>query len=589
MKSLVIYSILFICVSGCRGTDLGSSLKHLSNKLISNKKVWSYVDVPKESFVDYYNYEQYINKIDPLSESSEIYKMVESELASIDNKARMTHPEQFVNIPQPQLILSSSAIPNAGVGDFPVCYDVNVKTGGIISWGSIDAVIYNHGKDLIKPAKSAYLRRCISGTQESLEAFINDFNQRKINCKIRPTADGIQFQGDACQKKNLQFKKRSKKLVLIQTANIIHVNTGLLKVIGSRSQLISALAHELAHYYRAHTNAYPEDFGFYYDASLKRNGKPTPDRALTELGEKLRVASEYIESASKMITSTEYGLVNSLNYAILGGLAMYHKNRLESCKKAVDVFENDKDHVKLLAAFPFSKPNPVTFKKTATNLIACFNSYKNALDVGSISKKTNLKNTILDTRFMELASHNIYFYYESYLLKFYQKYIYGDQQNADLVDYIEHAKGIWQKDGELAYKLHKQAQADHLGWYTDEQEADEVGTELVSYLGMGREHLMSYYVGVIERTQAEKFWGDMIIEPTTCSELYKNGFKNEAGEWITVPIGKFTNIYHSACYRLYNLVREAEVHDYYTTSPTENQRRAHLEKEEFFQSLKKTL
>jgi hypothetical protein len=107
------------------------------------------------------------------------------------------------------------------------------------------------------------------------------------------------------------------------------------------------------------------------------------------------------------------------------------------------------------------------------------------------------------------------------------------------------------------FELFKRANEARLGLYTDEQEADEIGLELSSRVGIKPEAVQSGFLKGLEIS--EKMRGERspipgVLDFAQCSAAWKEGFKQ------FVPIGDYSDIHHSSCYRVYNAVREVKAH-----------------------------
>ncbi len=96
-----------------------------------------------------------------------------------------------------------------------------------------------------------------------------------------------------------------------------------------------------------------------------------------------------------------------------------------------------------------------------------------------------------------------------------------------------------------------------LGYYTYEQEADELALEFLSDLGMptgiGSEAIMQ----MLKQT---KKVGPSELDYEACSELRKNKWLSADKKSAYVPIGNLADPHHSLCYRAYNLDRERDAH-----------------------------
>jgi Zn-dependent protease with chaperone function len=96
-----------------------------------------------------------------------------------------------------------------------------------------------------------------------------------------------------------------------------------------------------------------------------------------------------------------------------------------------------------------------------------------------------------------------------------------------------------------------------LGFYTTEQEADDLGLELLLHLRIpptvAADALLALH-------RANPGGHDTTWE--ACSMLRSKGFKDDSGRWAYVPIGNLATPHHSFCFRVLNITREIEAHDY---------------------------
>ncbi|MEY3901553.1 MAG: hypothetical protein RL189_859 [Pseudomonadota bacterium] len=111
--------------------------------------------------------------------------------------------------------------------------------------------------------------------------------------------------------------------------------------------------------------------------------------------------------------------------------------------------------------------------------------------------------------------------------------------------------------GENWAELTKVMNEKRLGYYTYEQEADELALEFLSELGLptgiGSEALMR----MLKQTKKS---GPSELDYEACSELRKNKWLTADKKSVYVPIGNLADPHHSLCYRAYNLDRERDAH-----------------------------
>jgi hypothetical protein len=104
----------------------------------------------------------------------------------------------------------------------------------------------------------------------------------------------------------------------------------------------------------------------------------------------------------------------------------------------------------------------------------------------------------------------------------------------------------------------------NVGFYTVEQEADEIGLELGALVGIDPS------AGIDEVLALQKYiddqWGGFGMAQGTswadCTKLRERGFKDAGGDWTTVPVGDLLDAHHSWCFRAFNMQREIEAHAY---------------------------
>jgi hypothetical protein len=99
-------------------------------------------------------------------------------------------------------------------------------------------------------------------------------------------------------------------------------------------------------------------------------------------------------------------------------------------------------------------------------------------------------------------------------------------------------------------------QKHHLGFYTAEQEADEIGLELLAEVGIAPSV-------AVDMLFALPVWpvADGVTKPE-CEDLRARGWKDEAGAPVSVPVGNPIEPHHDQCFRIFNVDREIDAHRY---------------------------
>lgn len=111
-----------------------------------------------------------------------------------------------------------------------------------------------------------------------------------------------------------------------------------------------------------------------------------------------------------------------------------------------------------------------------------------------------------------------------------------------------------------AQEILRRALSERLGYWTYEQEADDLAAEWLAYLGFPPEVLMEKIFMLLKHKTAALPPSEFEFNYDQCKALADAGWKNPDGSPATVPIGDFANPHHSLCYRAVTIVRESAAH-----------------------------
>lgn len=122
-----------------------------------------------------------------------------------------------------------------------------------------------------------------------------------------------------------------------------------------------------------------------------------------------------------------------------------------------------------------------------------------------------------------------------------------------------------------------EANARRLGHYTYEQESDDVALELLVLAGFQPERVVDAWAALMKNLEAwpdsKQYFKDEPMTVAECAALREAGWTRTgpdgAAEAVYVPLGK--GKHHSFCYRLFNLSREVRAHGY-VAAPTSDPR-----------------
>jgi hypothetical protein len=119
------------------------------------------------------------------------------------------------------------------------------------------------------------------------------------------------------------------------------------------------------------------------------------------------------------------------------------------------------------------------------------------------------------------------------------------------------SQGFAAQDGQADQVL-KQAYAQHLGQYTIEEEADDESAEFISDMGIDPEAEVRA-MDSLGAGQADSLDG-MLLGQTDCETLWHSHWDNADGSYDFVPIGDYSEIHHSICFRMFNIERDVASH-----------------------------
>lgn len=104
-----------------------------------------------------------------------------------------------------------------------------------------------------------------------------------------------------------------------------------------------------------------------------------------------------------------------------------------------------------------------------------------------------------------------------------------------------------------------------LGVYTIEEEADELALEILSLTGIEPIKATDAWFALFEHADKDKTLAEVPLEK--CRELFRNNWRDESGNHVSVPIGDYQDNHHSWCFRIFNTTNEIKIHKYEVKHP----------------------
>lgn len=370
------------------------------------------------------------------------------------------------------------------------------------------------------------------------EDFTSWWNGSKPACTLTPGENGLLVGGEACEIESRSIVPA--RGVMWATGSGVHVTSRIVSEL-SENAFVVVIAHELGHYYRAHGSAaYSEKYQFWYQRDVHEPVRPLPAEDAARLESQVKRLS-----GSSTLPNVPGQTVSSRTAAWFVSYGFRELVKpVEACKGPAESLNAD-----WVSNFRYGYGKPSETERAAyldfeTRLLAC------ATNVPASSLATNKLISSLRSQFPSVKDTDVVL-------------------TGSFKDLIDSVDGIGRNlDAEEAV-LRDHLQKNHIGWYTTEQEADDMAMELATLAGLTPKEVLEGWIEAMEafdRVYPSSYGNDGKIGVAECKELYESAFmktKDDGSkEQAYVPIGSLSDKHHSDCYRLFNLWRENEVHKY---------------------------
>ena len=508
-------------------------------------------------------------------------------LDKIDDTLRTAHPDALVNVPKPRAKVVSSEVTNAFVAPVPVCYDTGMRLNDD-GEGAVAALVVNMNDGSLESFPEVSSIGCVQPkSQDDLTAFFKAFNARGGDCQFELTGSVVAA-GKACKRDaDLERVTSAERVVLLQTSNHVTVFTPIIQMM-PEADFVSVVAHELGHYYRSHGTAPEQDYGFFYKLDAANpDRRPTPEAAAEPIG-KAAYAGAALLGSEEMYTAVKGQELSSNLYPVAGSLMAVvceSQSCPVSCLDASALVKSD-DFATTMGKFPFGKLTDAqvkgyeqfeaaaksclqslafgegnsaesrgsrrgggvrtsggTFTWESVVTAAASPTWPSWISSSSVSPK--LRRAIAQAN-MLLAAR----------LKAAKPAATGAK---DLWSALQGATGSFKADDDAAVGALKQAFDHRVGQYTIEQEADEESAEWVASLGLdplaGADAMMQ-----LGKLKSDEGLSGFLLGDDACESLRSRGWLGQDGSYAFVPVGDYSEIHHSTCYRAFNIEREVKAH-----------------------------
>ncbi len=368
------------------------------------------------------------------------------------------------------------------------------------------------------------------------QKFANWFNRSGGKCQLKATTSGYQVGGEGCGISS--YSGLPGTGVLWSTGSGIHITTRILTEL-SEPAMVVVLAHELGHYYRAHGSAaYDGKYDFFYERTAQEPQRPIPAADAEALGAAVKRLGESRGTApidgQKLSPRT--------TKLLLGWSFKQTLGKLDACKDARAMLDQGWASSLAYAEAP-----------TAETRAAYLAFEGKLLDCAGRTGIDGQAETLVTAARTALGAID-----ESSL-----------KLRGSLGDFLTSVDALARSRDEEETALRARLVKNHIGWYTKEQEADDLAIDLATKAGLTVPEVLD---GWLEAMRAfDRIYPSFgpstdVIPVERCATLYQAGFMEKKADGTEaeayVPIGRFSDPHHSDCYRLFNLYREAKAHGY---------------------------
>ncbi len=571
-------SIAFLAF-GCGSRPSESDLSHDVNQPTRGTQAWNWSEVSDQNYHDIITPLVGLDNTQYLGKDHELTVWVQKWVDVIDTKIRSEHPTKLANTPKPNAKVIKQANANAFVAPVPVCYNVKVKlkSGTPNAANTVDNVYLNAKGGEFSAWPDQLTCVTTSNDKAEIASYIATYNAASVGCKFQLSAAGVLEGNNKCLlNADITGAVSADRLVLMQTANYITVHTGIFALM-SEEALISVIAHELGHYYRSHVAGAMKDFDFFYTLGAQNVAtRPTPEAGKKAMGDEAVAGSTLLNATDSFSAIAGQKIRPELFMAIGSTIATACKTDTcpDTCKATVTLMKSA-DFIADMTTYPFASPTPdmkTAYLDFEAKALACMSDISmasagttmNADSIGYAKFRSFIETPVWPTWLGRVSASGKRFVAQMSRISAIRA---GSTAPAGAnLNFVTAAisKNFLLQDNDSEKAL-KTAYDNHLGQYTAEQEADEVAAEWVNDIGIAPTHVVDAMrrLGKGATTSLRGF----ILSEQDCEALWKRNWLDDSGKYAFVPVGDFSEVHHSSCYRMFNLDREIAAHSYRTPAP----------------------
>lgn len=304
-----------ICVlmAGC--SQGASRLQHDHGFPVVDANSIQWRGVDREDFLSFVAPHPYVRLPDQnmfLPADHKLTVFTQSWLDIIDARVRSNFTdEQSKAIPRPMVAIPKVRRGIAQVTTIPLCITLPVGLDGPDSGETTDSMISvdYFGKLSRYEAPCKVDELSVSQLPEQI-AWLSRVHP---SCKLEINKDSTLSISGCERDSSISNVVKAKGLVFQAMSNWLIVDLSMFTILSTEDHLVSVVAHELGHYYRAHLAASSKMHSFFYSLDQRIWGqRPHPDENLLEIGEGARSVAQIAMSLSRQKMELPIEILNPL-------------------------------------------------------------------------------------------------------------------------------------------------------------------------------------------------------------------------------------------------------------------------------------
>ncbi len=490
--------------------------------------------------------------------SSPMAQRLQFWVTQIDKALRLKFGDQMQGIPSPKAILVPFPDKNAFALSAPVCFNAQLYSSTLSADSSPTVTVFPYGNApfiTINKDECALFLDDLSLLQQSINAYNAEAIEGQSACKLFLNNRVITYSGKCNIDHNSQYFA-----IRFQTPYFF-VLSGLLKGL-SEEAVVGVIAHELGHFYQAHSMRRAAISNFFYSRdSFNQPGKPLRvwDQSMQTAFEALLTAAK--DSYFEPVFSSPNKLVNL--YDLANNIVLHGGYYCPSdCSSAVKEFQTqEKPLDSIIYGAPEvdalrSQEQKAALLRVEQMVLDFFNKIpfppkENFAINGVVSavRPFSMRNSIPNTDILPLIINKTINTYGDLL-----RYI-----SSRVISLVPNLSAELNRLGNQGF-----------GFYTQEEEADDLSAEYLSLINLDPKKLADAMISFGADDQASGKAQDLFKIPMSkCLELRNQHWMQNA-QPIRVIFGASYEVHHSNCYRIFNIDQEINRHNW-TFDPSKNQ------------------